>query len=130
MSVEVTPDPLVIALGEEEIVGDVTLTLDGFGIFTLSEIRLDFLDAGGQTVESEHLPKGGALPNSITLPGTMGWAKKTVPLSLVLGSDGVKIKNEWWLPGVVHPASCRVTFLNPSGNAVGSGSVGLRWEPW
>lgn len=56
IGVEFIPDPLVINWGAEEIIGAITLSLDGFGTFTLNEIRMEFVDADGQTVESEHLP--------------------------------------------------------------------------
>jgi hypothetical protein len=130
ISVEFIPDPLVIAYGEKEIVGDVTLTLDGLGVLTLNEIRLEFVDAEGRTIEGEYFPQGGTLPRPITLPGTLGWAQKTVPLKLVLGSEAVKINDDWWYPEVPHPTMCRVTFLSSSGKVVGLGSVGLKWEPW
>jgi len=129
LGVEFMPDPLVIDWNEGEVAGDVTLTLDGFGTFELYEIRLDFLDAEGQIVESDHLPQGGVLPNAITLVGTMGLVKKTVSLEYVMGSETVKINRDWWLPGVPHPASCKVTFFSSSGKLVGSGSVGLKWDP-
>jgi len=85
IGVEFIPDPLVINRDEEEIVGAVTLSLDGFGTFTLNEIRIEFVDDDGQTVESEHLPQGGALPNAIPLGGTLGMVKKTVTLKDVMG---------------------------------------------
>lgn len=130
IGVEFIPDPLVINRDEEEIVGAVTLSLDGFGTFTLNEIRMEFVDADGQTVESEHLPQGGALPNPIPLGGTLGMVKKTVTLKDVMGSEAVKINRDWWSVGAIRPVLCKVTFLSSSGKPVGSGSVGLKWEPW
>jgi len=76
IGVEFIPDPLVINWDEEEIVGAVTLSLDGFGTFTLNEIRMEFVDADGQTVESGHLPQGGALPNAIPLGVRWEWSRR------------------------------------------------------
>jgi hypothetical protein len=100
------------------------------GSFTVDEIGLDYIDAQGQRIEGEGLPQGGKLTQSISLVGTMGVVRKTLPLKGVLGAEGVKIRNEWWLQGALHPASCRMTLLDISGRVVGAGSVGLKWHPY
>jgi len=124
ISVEFIPDPLVIAYGEKEIVGDVTLTLDGLGVLTLNEIRLEFVDAEGADNRGRVLPLRVAPFRAQSLSRVRwGWAQKTVPLKLVLGSEAVKINDDWWYPEVPHPTMCRVTFLSSSGKVVGLGSV-------
>lgn len=130
IGITVNPDPLLIDFNKSEIEGTVTLTLDGLGSFTVDEIGLDYIDAQGQRIEGEGLPQGGKLTQSISLVGTMGVVRKTLPLKGVLGAEGVKIRNEWWLPGALHPASCRMTLLDISGRVVGAGSVGLKWHPY
>ncbi len=103
-----------------------TITLDGFGLFTLKSVILECLDEDGQKVDDPHLPTGGELDNEIPLPGTMGFFSITKSLTDLNNGEEIVPTVDWW---AVYPKPVKIvfTFLDGSGRPVGSGELGLEW---
>ncbi len=103
-----------------------TITLDGFGLFTVKRVSLEYLDAYGQEVDDPHLPTGGQLDNEIPLPGTMGFFSIEKTLAQLNNDDEVVPTVDWW---AVFPRPVKIvfTFLDKSGKPVGGGELRLEW---
>jgi hypothetical protein len=104
-----------------------TITLDGFGLFTLKSVILEYLDADGHKVDDSHLPTGGELDEAITLPGLMGFFSVTQPLAELNNGEEIVPTADWW---EVYPRPVKIvfTFLDGSGKPVGGGELGLEWS--
>jgi hypothetical protein len=103
-----------------------TITLDGFGLFTLKSVILEYLDTDGQGVDDPHLPTGGQLEEAITLFGTMGLVSESRSLTELNNGEKIVPTVDWW---AVYPRPVKIvfTFLDGSGKPVGGGELGLEW---
>lgn len=106
---------------------DVTLIMavKGFGVLRISGMLFEFFDADGNPVHHEELPDRKDFPKTYSLPVVVEVAA-SVPLADVIG-EAFTAEEEWWLPTVPHPATVRITFIDPSGKPVGGGQLGLTW---
>jgi hypothetical protein len=103
-----------------------TITLDGFGLFSLKSVILEYLDADGNGVNDPHLPTGGELKSEITLPGTMGFFSITKSLAELNDGEEIAPTIEWWFIEL-RPMKIVFTFLDGSGKPVGGGELELEW---
>jgi len=103
-----------------------TITLDGFGLFTLKSVILEYLDTDGQGVDDPHLPTGGQLEEAITLFGTMGLVSESRSLTELNNGEKIVPTVDWW---AIYPRPVKIvfTFLDGSGKPVGGGELGLEW---
>ena len=125
ISLTFAPNPVRLKVGQPIAVSG-TITLDGFGLFTLKSVILEYLDADGERVDNPDLPTGGQLENEIMLPGTMGFFSITKSLAELNNGEEIVPTIQWW---AIQPRPMKIvfTFLDGSGRPVGSGELKLEW---
>jgi len=125
ISLTFVPNPVPLQV-DRPIDVAATITLDGFGLFTLKSVILEYLDADGHKVDDPHLPTGGELDEAITLLGVMGFFSVTQPLTELNNGEEIVATADWW---EVYPRPVKIvfTFLNGSGKPVGGGELRLDW---
>ena len=125
ISLTFVPNPARLEV-DQPINATATITLDGFGLFTVKSVTLEYLDENGQEVDNPDLPTGGQLDNEIPLPGTMGFFSITKSLTDLNNGEEIVPTVDWW---AIYPRPVKIvfTFLDGSGRPVGSGELGLEW---
>jgi len=126
ISLTFNPNPVRLRVGQP-IHTSGTITLDGFGLFTVKSVILAYLDVDGEKVEDPDLPAGGELDDAITLPGTMGFFSITKSLAELNDGEEIVPSLDWW---EVYPRPVKIvfTFLDESGRPVGGGDLRLEWD--
>lgn len=126
--VSFVPSTLVLQ-PNQEINLTIRVRLDGWGFFTVDEIRLKYLDSQGQEIEDVGewgMPMGQVLDEPIKLAGTLGMLSAERTLKQLNDGKPVVADPDWWLiPS--KPETMVFMFLDESGNLVGSGELGLTW---
>lgn len=125
ISLTFSPNPVRLRVGEP-INATGTITLDGFGLFTVKSVILAYQDTDGGKVENPNLPTGGELDEAITLPGTMGFFSVTKPLAELNNGEEI-VPTPDWLAIYPRPVKIVFTFLDESGKPVGGGELRLEW---
>lgn len=111
----------------QEIDLTIRVRLDGWGFFSVNEIRLKYLDSQGQEVERAGelgMPTGRVLDKPIQLAGTLGMLSAERTLKQLNDDKPVVADPDWWL---IQPTTIVFMFLDESEKLVGSGELKLEW---
>jgi len=107
----------------------IRVRLDGWGFFSVNEVRLEYLDSEGQEIDDAGewgMPTGQVLDEPIQLAGTLGLLSAERTLTQLNNDEPIEADPDWWLiPS--RPTTIVFMFLDGSEKLVGSSELGLEW---